>query len=175
MDAQATDALPRFFRGMRDPRADNARHGLDDIMAIAIMAVPCGRRVGRCSRGCGNRPWLATFLELPHGIPSHDTFDRVLALLDPLAFEKCFANRTATPAARNSDDPFLAVDGKTLRRSFKRAWSKTPVHLVSAFATKNQLGQLATDAKSNEVAAIPKLLALLELSGVTVTIDAMGC
>jgi len=126
--------------------------------------------------GYGNRDWLETFLELPHGIPTHDTLDRVFAMLDPLAFEQCFQKWTAA-LVQNAGELFMSVDGKTLRRSFKKSWSKTPIHLVSAFVSKNQvvLGQLATDCKSNEITAIPKLLAMLELAGFTVTIDAMGC
>jgi predicted transposase YbfD/YdcC len=177
MDAQATTSLLRFFRGLVDPRAANARHALSDIMSIAILAVLCGADSWEMveSWGCGNIEWLATFLELPHGIPSHDTFDRVFARLDPLAFERCFHDWTQ--ALIEISGLFVAVDGKTLRRSWKHAWSKTPVHMVSAFATQNQLvlGQLATETKSNEITAIPKLLAMLDLAGATVTIDAMGC
>lgn len=178
MDAQATEGLLRFFRGIQDPRSDNARHPLSDLLTIAILAVLCGAEGWAAVEGWGrgNLPWLATFLELPHGIPTHDTFDRVFGMIDPLAFERCFTSWTAA-LVKNATGLFIAVDGKTLRRSWKRAWSKTPVHLVSAFASKNQLvlGQLATDCKSNEITAIPKLLAMLELAGATVTIDAMGC
>lgn len=178
MNAQATDGLLRFFRSMPDPRANNARHPFSDVLTIAILAVLCGSDSWESVEvwGSGNKKWLGEFLELPHGIPSHDTFDRVFGMLDPLAFEECFTNWTRTLAG-NSEGLFVAVDGKTLRRSFKHAWSKTPVHLVSAFVSKNQLvlGQLATDDKSNEITAIPKLLAMLELTGATVTIDAMGC
>lgn len=178
MDVQATGEILRFFRGLDDPRAANARHPLSDILSIAILAVLCGSQGWAAVEGWGwgNIQWLATFLELPHGIPSHDTFDRVFALLDPLGFEKQFQAFTQA-LIKNSAGAFIAVDGKTLRRSWKKAWSKTPVHLVSAFADKNQvvLGQLATDSKSNEITAIPKLLAMLTLAGRTVTIDAMGC
>jgi predicted transposase YbfD/YdcC len=178
MDAQATQGLLRFFRGLPDPRAQNARHPLSDILSIAILAVLCGSDSWESVEvwGRGNAGWLGEFLDLPHGIPSHDTFDRVFGLLDPLGFERCFMSWTGT-LIQNSGGLFVAVDGKTLRRSFKRAWSKTPVHLVSAFVSKNQvvLGQLATDCKSNEITAIPKLLAMLQLAGATVTIDAMGC
>ena len=178
MDGHATEGLLRFFRDLPDPRADNARHPLSDVMSIAILAVLCGCQSWAAVEAWGrvNRDWLATFLELPHGIPAHDTFDRVFALLDPLAFEACFGAWTAGLAGATAG-LLVAVDGKTLRRSWRRAWSKTPVHMVSAFATKNQvvLGQVATDAKSNEITAIPRLLAMLDLTGATVTIDAMGC
>jgi predicted transposase YbfD/YdcC len=178
MDAQATDGLLRFFRSMPDPRAANARHSLGDILTVAILAVLCGSDSWENVEawGRGNAEWLGEFLDLPHGIPSHDTFDRVFGMLDPLAFETCFTAWARTLIG-NSAGLFVAVDGKTLRRSFKHAWSKTPVHLVSAFVSKNQLvlGQLATDCKSNEITAIPRLLAMLDLAGATVTIDAMGC
>lgn len=178
MDAQATDGLLRFFRSIQDPRAANARHCFCDVLTISILAVLCGCEgwIAVETWGRGNLEWLQTFLDLPHGIPSHDTFDRLFAMIDPLSFEECFMKWTAT-LIENCDGLFVAVDGKTLRRSFKRAWSKTPVHLVSAFVSKNQLilGQLATDCKSNEITAIPKLLAMLDLTGATVTIDAMGC
>jgi predicted transposase YbfD/YdcC len=178
MDAQATQGLLRFFQGISDPRATNARHRLCDILAIAILAVLCGAEGWSAVEGWAtlNAEWLATILELPHGIPTHDTFDRVFAMLDPAGFEACFTAWTTT-LMKYADDLFVAVDGKTLRRSFKRAWSRTPVQLVSAFVSCNQLvlGQLATDAKSNEITVIPKLLAMLNLVRATVTIDAMGC
>lgn len=178
MDAQATEEILRFFRGLKDPRAANARHPLSNVLSIAILAVLCGSEGWAAVEtwGWGNHKWLKTFLELPHGIPSHDTFDRVFGMLDPLAFEEAFGAFTAA-LVNNSSGTFVAVDGKTLRRSWKKAWSKTPVHMVSAFVSKNQvvLGQLACGEKRNEITTIPKLLAMLNLAGLTVTIDAMGC
>jgi predicted transposase YbfD/YdcC len=178
MEAQAPQGLLRFFRMIPDPRAANARHLMSDILSIAILAVLCGSESWAAVEawGLGNLDWLATFLELPHGIASHDTFDRIFAMLDPLGFEKCF-NEWVAALTQNGQDLFIAVDGKTLRRSWKQAWSKTPVHLVSAFVSQNNLvlGQIATESKSNEITAIPKLLAMLNLAGATVTIDAMGC
>ena len=178
MEGQATEGLLRFFRSIKDPRASNARHRLSDVLSIAILAVLCGSEGWAAVEawGLANQQWLGTFLELPHGIPSHDTFDRVFGLLDPLSFERCF-NAWAAALVEAGGGLFVAVDGKALRRSWKRAWSKTPVHLVSAFVGKNSLvlGQVATDRKSNEITAIPKLLAMLGLAGRTVTIDAMGC
>jgi predicted transposase YbfD/YdcC len=178
MDAQATDGLLRFFRMIPDSRAANARHLMSDILSLAVLAVLCGCESWTAVEawGQGNLDWLLTFMDLPHGIPSHDTLDRVFALLDPLEFEKCF-NQWVAALSQNSQGLFVAVDGKTLRHSWKHAWSKTPVHLVSAFVSKNQLvlGQIATESKSNEITAIPKLLAMLDLAKLTVTIDAMGC
>jgi predicted transposase YbfD/YdcC len=178
MEAQATLGLLRFFRTIPDPRAANARHPMSDILSIAILAVLCGSESWAAVEawGLGNLNWLATFLELPHGIASHDTFDRVFAMLDPLGFEKCF-NEWVAALTQEGRGLFIAVDGKTLRHSWKQAWSKTPVHLVSAFVSQNKLvlGQIATESKSNEITAIPKLLAMLNLAGATVTIDAMGC
>jgi predicted transposase YbfD/YdcC len=177
MDAQATEEILRFFRDVPDPRGANVWHPLSDVMTICILAVFCG------SRGWADvefwahnhKDWLATFLALPHGIPTHDTFDRVFAGIDPVAFEKCFMSWSATLVA--SGKKLIAVDGKTLRQSFEHGWSRTPIHLVSAFVSGNQLvlGQLKVDSKANEIVAIPKLLELLDLKGATVTIDAMGC
>src|SRR5580698_10257218 len=113
MDAQATDGLLRFFRDIHDPRAANARHPLDDLLTVAILAVLCGAEGWAAVEawGCGNIQWLASFLELPHGIASHDTFDRVFGLIDPVAFEKCFTQWTAS-LVENAGGLFIAVDGK---------------------------------------------------------------
>jgi len=178
MDARATTGLLRHFQIVSDGRRDNVSHSLANILSIAIMAVLCGVEgwAGVETWALAHVDWLKTFLDLPHGIPSHDTFGRVFARLDPLKFEQCFQAWTKQ-LSQSSNGLFVPVDGKTLRRSWKRAWSRTPVHLVSAFVAQNHLilGQLATDCKSNEITAIPKLLAMLDLAGSTVTIDAMGC
>jgi predicted transposase YbfD/YdcC len=178
MDAQATKGFLRLFANVPDHRAANARHPMASVMGMAIMAVLCGAEGWPAVESWAllNHEWLKTILELPHGIPAHDTFDRVFRFLDPLQFEKVFQAWTGQ-LVTNGKGVFVAVDGKTARRSWKRAWSKTPVHLVSAFVSKNHLilGQLATDSKSNEITAIPKLLAMLSLADCTVTIDAMGC
>src|SRR5512146_1789630 len=122
MDAQAKETL-RFFGAIRDPRAANARHRLSDVLSLAILAVLCGAEGWAAVEtwGRGNLPWLKTFLDLPHGIPSHDTFDRIFSLLDPLAFEQAF-QRFTTALVQGTGGVFVAVDGKTLRRSWKRAW-----------------------------------------------------
>ena len=125
MDAQVNESLLRFFRGLDDPRAANARHLLNDILSIAILAVLSGCDGWEMVEawGRGSLDWLATFLELPCGVPSHDTFDRVFSMLDPLSFERCFTSWTTT-LVDNSVGLFIAVDGKTLRRSWKHAWTR---------------------------------------------------
>jgi predicted transposase YbfD/YdcC len=178
MDARATTGLLRHFRILSDGRRDNVSHSLANILSIAIMAVLCGVEgwAGVETWALAHIDWLKTFLDIPHGVPSHDTFGRVFAQLDPLKFEECFQAWTRQ-LNQGSNGLFVAVDGKTVRRSWGRAWKRTPIHLVSAFVAQNQLilGQLATDCKSNEITAIPKLLEMLDLAGSTVTIDAMGC
>jgi predicted transposase YbfD/YdcC len=120
--------------------------------------------------------WLQTFLALPNGIPSHDTFGRVFAALDPVAFAECFQH-WIVGVAKATAGRIVAIDGKTLRQSFDTTSAKTAIHLVSAWASHNHLllGQVKTEAKSNEITAIPQRLKLLELQGCIVTIDAMGC
>lgn len=183
MDGPAASLVLRLFDDLPDPRARNRSHLLSDIVAIAILATLCGCEGWEDVHewADAHEPWLGTFLPLRAGIPSHDTFDDVFKRLDPAAFERCFMTWTNTlvEASRRRGEAgrFVAIDGKTLRRSFDHAWSRTPIHLVSAFAARNQLvlGQVKVDAKGNEIAAIPRLLELLDLRRCTVTIDAMGC
>jgi predicted transposase YbfD/YdcC len=120
--------------------------------------------------------WLSTFLDLTKGVPSADTFARVQRAIDPKAFNVCFV-RWAEALSEKTVGKLIAIDGKTMRRSFNKALGKTAMHLVSAWAGQNHvaLGQFATEAKSNEITAIPKLLEMLDLRGATVTVDAMGC
>lgn len=168
-----------YFAELPDPRRDNEnkRHLLIDILAISILATICGAEhfTEMEQYGKANEEFLRTFLELPHGIPSHDTFGAVYARLDTTEFNRCFINwveaiRTAT------DGEVVAIDGKTLRRSHQRSKGVGAIHLVSAWATRNRLslGQAKVDQKSNEITAIPELLNLLYLKGCIVTIDAMG-
>ena len=174
------DSILRHFGNLPDPRKSRGRlHRLSDLLAIAICAVVCGAdgwvAVEHFARA--KEEWFATFLGLPNGIPSHDTFGRVFAAIDPDAFERCFAGWTAAPNG-SSKGKLVSIDGKGLRRSFAHAWDRSGMaHLVSAFVSENRLvlGQLAVDAKENEVVAIPRLLGALDLTGATVTIDAIGC
>ena len=126
--------------------------------------------------GKAQAEWLAQVLDLPHGIPGHDTFRRVLSRLDPEELTECFIAWTGALSDLCGGD-IVALDGKTLRHSLDRAAAKTAMHMVSAWANANRLGlgQVKVDDKSNEITAIPKLLKMLDLAGATVPIDAMGC
>jgi predicted transposase YbfD/YdcC len=178
-----TNSIQEHFADLPDPRrAQGKRHRLSDMIVIAVCAVICCADSWADVADFGNAKlkWFETFLDLPHGIPCQDTFERVFARLDPDAFEQCFMSWTAALAGSSSGGgKRVAIDGKRIRRSFAHAWDhSTATHLVSAFAHENAtvLGQLAVDCKENEIVAIPKLLELLDLSGgATVTVDAMGC
>lgn len=173
------NGILEHFAELEDPReASGRRHVLGDILAMALCAVICGAEEWSTMEefALAKHEWFGTVLALPHGIPSEDTFARVLAALDPEAFERCFAAWIAALAG-SSKGKLIAIDGKTPRRSADRANRKAAIHRVSAWVSANGLcfGQLATGVKSNEITAIPKLLALLDLEDATVTIDAMGC
>jgi predicted transposase YbfD/YdcC len=177
------------FADLPDPRREQGRiHRLDEIVFMATCAVFCGADtwVQIADYAHSKSDWLGTILTLPGGIPSHDTFRRVFCLLDPLAFQKCFSSwmtalmqrRGLTPVATDSPELTpIAIDGKAQRGSARRTVGQSALHIVSAWAVENHLtlGQVATDAKSNEITAIPELLELLDLNGAVVTIDAMGC
>jgi len=172
-------AIQAHFADLEDPRINRTRrHELMDILVIAICAVISGADgwVDIATYATAKAAWLHTFLALPGGIPSHDTFRRVFCLLDPVAFQACF-QRWIDALSAGLGLKRIAIDGKTLRRSFDRATGKAALHLVSAWACEQHLvlGQVATEAKSNEITAIPKLLQLLDVAGAIVTIDAMGC
>lgn len=179
MDGTAHKGILRAFAGLKDPRMNRTKkHSLGDILAIAICAVICGadgwtqvEEFGDCKK-----KWFKTFLDLPNGIPSHDTFGRVFAALDPCGFEECFAKWIAG-LAESSAGRLIASDGKTIRRSLDAANGQAAIHMIHAWSAANHmvLGQLATDAKSNEITAIPELLKLLDVQGAVVTIDAGGC
>lgn len=175
--ARAHLTIQKHFRKLQDPRrAHRRRHLLLDIIVIALCAVICGaddwQQVVTFARR--RYDWLKGFLELPNGIPSHDTFERVFDRLDPARFQLCFCDwmRALSEALAIKQ---IAIDGKTLRGS---GTSKLgPLHLVSAWAAANHLslGQVAVDGRSNEITAIPRLLAILDVEGALVSIDAMGC
>jgi predicted transposase YbfD/YdcC len=173
------NSILEHFAELPDPRVERTRrHRLQDIVTIAICAVICGAEGWTDMElfGKAKESWFRTFLELPNGIPSHDTFGRVISALDPDAFERCF-QAWVQGLAGSSGGKLIAIDGKTLRHSFDRASQKAAIHMVSAWATANHLvfGQIITDAKSNEITAIPLLLQMLDLTNLTVSIDAMGC
>src|ERR1700733_232719 len=179
MDGQATGGILRFFMDLPDPRANNAIHRLHDILIIALCAVICGADGWAEVEVFGNAKiaWFSTFLDLKQGIPSHDTFGRVFGRLNPDAFERCFVAWTRA-ITQTGGGRLIAIDGKSIRRSFEHAWDKSGMaHLVSAFVDANHLvfSQVAVEDKSNEIDAIPRLLGLLDLEGATVTIDALGC
>lgn len=172
-------SIRTHFADLADPRLERTRlHNLMDIVVIALCAVISGADgwLDIAAYGEAKYDWLKTFLQLPNGIPSHDTFRRVFCLLDPAAFLTCF-QRWIDALSEGLGIKRIAIDGKVLRRSFDRATGKAALHLVSAWATEQHLvlGQVAVDSKSNEITAIPKLLELLDVSGAIVTIDAMGC
>ena len=173
------ERLAACFTGLEDPRETRrCDHQLIDILVIAVCAViACAESWEDIELyGRSKQAWLETFLALPNGIPSHDTFRRVFMLLDPDAFEACFS-RWAQSLAGEAGREVVAVDGKAVRRSGSRRHDHGPLHLVSAWASAQGLvlGQRAVDGKSNEITAIPELLDTLRLEGCIVTLDAMGC
>jgi predicted transposase YbfD/YdcC len=178
-EESAYGSIGEHFNQLEDPRMDRTKHHrLLDIIAIAICGVICGADnwVDLELFGRSKEEWLKRFLSLPNGIPSHDTFGRVFAGLDPEQFAQCFTSWVKA-VSQLTQGQVIAIDGKTLRRSHDRANGKSAIHLVSAWASANHLvlGQLKVDDKSNEITAIPELLEVLELSGCIITIDAMGC
>ena len=167
-----------YFSGMEDFRIDRTKaHLLEDIIVISILSVLCGADTWDDMEDFGKskESWLRTFLKLPGGIPSHDTFNRIFSLLDPKVLEECFIQWTNSVACLTEGE-VISIDGKTLCGSRDKN-KKSVVHMVSAWAGVNNivLGQLKVDDKSNEITAIPELLEVLVLKGCVVTIDATGC
>jgi predicted transposase YbfD/YdcC len=166
------------FADLDDPRTGNAaRHNLLEMLVIAICTLLTGGEdcTDMAEFAETKLAFLRGFLKLEHGTPSHDTFSRLFRLLDPEQFRACVQRFMAGFA--EACQGVVAIDGKVLRRSFDTASGQSPLHMVSAWACEQQLvlGQIATEAKSNEITAVPKLLKLLSLDGCTVTVDALNC
>ena len=179
MSQQRIARITEHFALFEDPRSDHTKkHMLLDIIVIAICAVISGADGWVSIEEYGNAKleWLGAFLELPNGIPSHDTFGRVFAALDPKAFQRCYLRWVRT-VAKMTKGQVIAIDGKAVRRSHDRRLGKDAIRMVSAWATANRmvLGQVKVHDKSNEITAIPELLRVLQVRGCIVTIDAMGC
>ena len=169
------------FATLTDPRcpdAPNSRHSLRDMLLIAVCAVICGAEGWEDIEeyGTAHATWFADILDLPHGIPGHDTFRRVLSRLDPEELTRGFIAWTAALRAASGGE-IVSLDGQTLRHSFDRATGQAAIHMVRAWASANRLvlGQLKAEAKSNAITAILQLLTLLDLAGAIVTMDAIGC
>ena len=177
MDAQPTSLITRMFDDLNDPRADNARHFLTDILVIAMLAVICGADdyPGIVEFGQDQQEWLRTFLRLPHGVPSISTFRRLFAALKPSELLEVM-RRWSDNLAGSLRDKQLAIDGKTLRRSFDHGWDKSGLHVVTAWCVEENLvlAQQAVNEKSNEITAVPELLKMLDIRGAVVTVDALN-
>ena len=173
------DGVRQAFSELKDPRVvGRCDHLLIDILSITILSVMCGADDWPEIEEFGERRelWLKEFLELPHGIPSHDTFQRVFESLNRKQFSECLFQFTQA-MHEATGGKLVAIDGKTLRASGRKKTGIANLHLVTAWATESglTLGQVACHDKSNEITAIPELLKLLDLKDCTVTIDAMGC
>lgn len=178
MEEQAIGRITEHFGKVQDPRIGNAtRHKLIDIIVIGVCAVICGADGWSdvALFGKSKQKWLKTFLELPHGIPSHDTFGRVFARIKPEEFQRSFLDWVKA-IQKLTHGEVIAIDGKQLHGSKDEGNGRTAIDMVSAWATANELvlGQVRVEDKSNEIPAIPKLLQLLDITGCLVTIDAIG-
>ena len=170
--------ISQSFSAVSDPRMNRCkRHSLTNILTISICAIICGCDDFSAIEEYGKSKltWFETFLDLPHGIPSHDTFQDVLNRLNPAEFTKAFSQWVAQLGELNED--IVALDGKVMRRTLDKAKGNPAIHLVSAWSVKNNLcfGQVKVSDKSNEITAIPALIKLLDIKGATITTDAMGC
>lgn len=172
------DSFTECFSEIEDPRRGNARrHALADILLIALCSVLCGGEscVDMADFAEDKEDFLREFLSLENGLPSHDTFSRVFRAIEPEPFRRCF--QVFMGRFSETCQGVIAIDGKVLRRSFDTASAKSALHMVSAWGCQQRmvLAQIATDAKSNEITAVPKLLEMLSLKGCTVTVDALNC
>jgi predicted transposase YbfD/YdcC len=178
MSDKLSAQIKGHFASLTDPRRRKVTHPLINIVTIALCAVIAGADdfVTIAAWGRQKRAWLARFLDLSGGIPSHDRFNAIFKAIKPDEFERCLLS-WITSLHEVTAGQLVAIDGKTLRQSFDKADAKSAIHMVSAWATANHisLGQVVVDRKSNEITAIPKLLEMLDISGALVTIDAMGC
>ena len=179
MNEQDYALIGKPFAELEDPRDEmNQRHKFIDILVIAICAAICGAEDWESVEmfGQSKEKWFRGFLELPNGIPSHDTFWRVFRSLDPEQFQTCFM-RWMAAIQTVTEDEVVAIDGKQLRRSFDAQAGKAAIVMVSAWARTNRmvLGQRQVDEKSNEIPAVPQLLESLMLQGCIVTLDALNC
>jgi predicted transposase YbfD/YdcC len=179
MQSKPKITITEHFSDIDDPRIERSKlHKLIDIVTIAICAVICGADTWEDIElfGDSKYQWFKEFLELPNGIPSHDTFSRLFARIDPQQFQTCFINWVKSINTLINGD-IISIDGKALRHSFDTKNNKSMIHMVSAWLTSQRLvlGQVKVDEKSNEITAIPELLKVLCLKGCIVTIDAIGC
>ncbi|MGH7880643.1 MAG: ISAs1 family transposase, partial [Candidatus Binataceae bacterium] len=173
-----SDRFATCFEGLEDPRSGNATlHDFHTLLIIALCTVLCGGQgaVDMALFARAKEPFLRSFLDMKNGPPSHDTFSRLFRRLDPDQFRAAFQRFMA--AFSQACQGVIAIDGKVLRRSFDRASGKSALHMVSAWGCEQRmiLAQIATDEKSNEITAVPKLLELLSLKGTIVTVDALNC
>jgi len=179
MDVGASRGVLRMLDQVEDPRVNRTkRHSLTDMLFVTICAVLSGADGWTEVELFGETKldWLRRFVPLANGTPSHDTFGRVFARLDPVQLERCYL-QWMSALAEATEGRLIAIDGKTIRRSFDKAGGKAAIHMVSAWCEANHLvlGQVATQEKSNEITAIPDLLGMLDVRRAVVTIDAMGC
>lgn len=179
MKKKTCPTVIKHFSCIEDPRIDrNKKHKLSEIIVVSLCSILCGINTidGIAEFGKNKLHWLKEFLDLENGIPSHDTIGRVFSLIDPDVFQECFIAWIDEIRVKKNGE-VIAIDGKTIKRSYDKKTSKAAIHIVSAWATESgiSLGQLKTDEKSNEITAIPDLLKTLFIDDSIITIDAMGC
>ncbi len=178
MTSHPSPRIDHHFASLTDPRRKKVTHPLINLVTIALCATIAGADdfVAIVAGARRHKDWLARFLDLTNGIPSHDRFNAVFRRLKPDQFERCLLSWLAA-LHDTSGGTLVAIDGKTLRRSFDKATARSALHMVSAWAVSQRLSlaSVAVDGEGNEITAIPELLKLIELSGAIVTIDAMGC